>query len=102
MCARRSQSLSFKPLWGVSQVPRNVAERHFYVNPFVATLSGKREEGRLFSGSRKTWPVSSALTHSLWYRGPQRKSLQKRRHSESIPGRLNAVNSSVGFSAANY
>jgi len=33
---------------------------------------GKREEGRLFSGSQKTWPIRSGLAHPLWHRGPRR------------------------------
>src|SRR5262249_14482180 len=69
------------------------------VNSIVATLSGKREPGRRFSGSAETYGSFPDLTHSLGQPIQQQESLRilrkNRGPSESSPRCLNAVNPAV-------
>ena len=72
------------------------------VHLFVARLWGRREEGRLFSGSAGTWGIDPHLPLSLWQPIRQHGCLRKRRKTRDIRGLcgpLRSVNPTVAFSA---
>src|SRR3984893_2175616 len=62
---------------GVSVAARDPFGQSWAVSPFVTSLSGKREVGRLFSGSAETYGTSPDRTYSLWQPIQQQESLRK-------------------------